>query len=193
MIDWLDQIDKYLFLFFNSMHSPVSDRIWYLISEIPTWIPLYVFFFIVIIRTFKKDSLFVIGGLLLVVLLSDQFTSTLMKPFFSRLRPCHDAEIGYLVHVVNQCGGKYGFASGHSANSFGIAVYMWLFFKNWWKGTMLIFVWALAVAFSRIMVGVHYPGDILTGGLIGAFFGWLIFRLTNEMFFRIKLEPLIKN
>jgi len=193
MLDWLDQIDKHLFLFFNAMHSPVSDNIWLWVTNISTWIPLYIFFFIIIIKVFKKDSVYVIAGLLLVVLISDQFTSSFMKPFFGRLRPCHDAEIGHLVHVVNNCGGKFGFASGHAANSFGIAMYIWLFFKSYWKWTWLLFIWAIAVAVSRIMVGVHYPGDILIGGLTGAFFGWLIMVLTNEIYFRIKLEPLIKN
>ncbi|MCK5701147.1 MAG: phosphatase PAP2 family protein, partial [Cyclobacteriaceae bacterium] len=84
-------------------------------------------------------------------------------------------------------------ASGHAANSFGIAMFFWLVFRNYWSGTWLLFLWATIVATSRIMIGVHYPGDLLTGGLIGVFFGWLMFILVSEVFFRIKLEPLIKN
>jgi undecaprenyl-diphosphatase len=145
------------------------------------------------IIVFKKDSLYLIMGILLVILASDQFTSSFMKPFFERLRPCHDLEIGQLVHVVKKCGGQFGFASGHSANSFGIAMFAWLTFRSYWKGTWLMFLWAAFVAFSRIMVGVHYPGDIIVGSLIGLFFGWLIFKLLEQIYFRIRLMPIIKN
>jgi undecaprenyl-diphosphatase len=56
-----------------------------------------------------------------------------------------------------------------------------------------MFIWAFFVAFSRIMVGVHYPGDILSGALLGTVFGWLIFKILEEVYFRVKLAPLIKN
>ena len=146
-----------------------------------------------IIWIFKKDSIFVIASILLVILLSDQFTSSFMKPFFERLRPCHDPEIQHLVHVAKSCGGLYGFASGHAANSFGIAMFVWLIFKSQWKWGWMLFIWALTVAYSRIAIGVHYPGDIVIGGLVGVFFGWVVYYLLNELYFRIKLEPLIKN
>jgi undecaprenyl-diphosphatase len=95
--------------------------------------------------------------------------------------------------VVKKCGGQFGFASGHAANSFGIAMFTWLTFRSYWKGTWLMFLWAAFVAFSRIMVGVHYPGDIIVGSLIGLFFGWLIFKLLEQIYFRIRLMPIIKN
>jgi undecaprenyl-diphosphatase len=193
MLDWLDHIDKEIFLYINSFHSPLSDQIWIWITNIPSWIPLYLLLLFIVIKVFKKDSVYIIIGLILVILASDQFTSSFMKPFFGRLRPCHDPEIGYLVHIAKKCGGQFGFASGHAANSFGIAMFIWMVFRSYWKWTWLIFLWALTVAISRIMIGVHYPGDILTGGLIGASFGGLIFKLTGELYFRIKLEPLIKN
>lgn len=193
MLDWLDHVDKQIFLYLNSFHSPLSDQIWVWITNIPSWIPLYLLLVFFIIKVFKKDSIYIIIGILLVILASDQTTSSFMKPFFGRLRPCHDPGIGHLVHVATKCGGQFGFASGHAANSFGIAMFFWLVFRNYWSGTWLLFLWATIVATSRIMIGVHYPGDLLTGGLIGVFFGWLMFILVSEVFFRIKLEPLIKN
>ena len=131
MIDSLDQLDKQLFLVLNGMHSQLTDTIWLWITWIPTWIPLYVAFFVFMIKVFKGNSVFVIAGLLLVVLICDQFTSSFMKPFFERLRPCHDPDIGHLVHVPEKCGGQYGFASGHSANSFDIAMFIWFTFRRY--------------------------------------------------------------
>lgn len=193
MLDLLKKIDSDLFLFFNQFHNDASDSFWDFVTTIETWIPLYAFLIFILIRVFKKDSIYLIAGVLMVVLFSDQFTSSFMKPFFERLRPCHDPFIGHLVHVATKCGGQYGFASGHSANSFGIAMFIWLTFRTYWKGTWLMFAWAFLVAFSRIMVGVHYPGDILVGGVVGLFFGWLVFNVVQEVYFRINLLPLIKN
>jgi undecaprenyl-diphosphatase len=193
MTNWLDKIDKELFLYFNSFHTETSDQIWIWITNIPTWIPLYCLLVFFIIKVFKQNSWFVLAAILLVILASDQFTSSFMKPFFGRLRPCYDQEIGKLVHVADKCGGQYGFASGHAANSFGIAVFIFLLFKRYWHGTALIFLWAAVVAFSRIMVGVHYPGDILIGGLVGSFFGWLCFNLLSRIYYSIKHKPLIKS
>ena len=193
MLEFLDKIDKKVFLYFNQFHNETSDVIWQTITNIPTWIPLYILLIFLLIKTFKTDSIYLILGILLTILVSDQFTSTFMKPFFERFRPCHDPEIGYLVHIVKKCGGQYGFASGHSANSFGIAMFIWMTFRTYWRGTWLMFIWAFIVAFSRIMVGVHYPGDILTGAVLGIFFGWLIFKSVEEIYFRVRLLPLIKN
>ncbi|NJN26375.1 MAG: phosphatase PAP2 family protein [Cyclobacteriaceae bacterium] len=180
MLDLLDQFDKQLFLHFNSGHSSLSDQIWQSITYSPTWTPLYGLLLFFMVKTFKQDSIFIVAGILLVILACDQFTSSFMKPYFGRLRPCYDVSIGHLVNVVDGCGGRYGFASGHSANSFGIAMFGWFTFRRYWRGTWLLFVWASLVAFSRIMVGVHYPGDILAGAVVGLTFGWIIFKLTEK-------------
>lgn len=193
MIDWLDQLDKAIFLFLNGLYSDTSDEIWLLITNIPTWIPLYVLIFVLFIKVYKKDSIYLVIALLLVVLVCDQFTSGFMKPFFERPRPCHDALIGHLVHVAGKCGGQFGFASGHSSNSFGIAMFVWLVFKSSWKWTWLMFLWAAVVAYSRIAVGVHYPGDILAGGLLGVLFGYLVFYFTTSIYYRINQHSIIRN
>lgn len=193
MLDWLDHLDKQLFLFFNAQYTHTSDQIWIWITNIPSWIPLYILLLFFVIKVYKQDSLYMILAISLVILTCDQFTSSFMKPFFERLRPCYDPEIGSLVHVADKCGGQFGFASGHSANSFGIAMFTWMIFKSYWKWSWIIFIWAGTVAFSRIMVGVHYPGDILVGGLIGLLFGWLIYKILDKVYFRIKRERIIKN
>jgi undecaprenyl-diphosphatase len=193
MLQVLDKIDRIIFLYLNGMNTPLSDQIWYTITNIPTWIPLYLLILMAVIWHFRWDAIWVIASLLLVVLLSDQFTSSFMKPFFGRLRPCHEPEWSHLVHVVKYCGGKFAFASGHAANSFGIATFVFLIFRFKSSWIKLLFLWAALVAYSRIMMGVHYPGDIIAGAAIGIFFGWLVYRLLEGLYFRIKVQPLVKD
>ena len=114
---------------------------------------------------------------ILVVSLADQSSVHLFKNVFQRLRPCHEPALEGLVHLVNnKCGGQYGFISSHAANTFGVAFLALLWIrKRWFTAVMLL--WALLVAYSRIYLGVHYPGDVLVGGLWGAGCGALLFVL----------------
>ncbi|MGC1244076.1 MAG: phosphatase PAP2 family protein [Chryseosolibacter sp.] len=165
------ELDKRLFLELNgSYHNPWLDQLMMFLSSTGAWLPLYLFLLYLIIRHFKKDTWMVLLAIAFTIVLADQITSSLMKPFFERLRPTHDPEIERLVHIVNHYrGGKYGFASSHAANTFGIATLMWLLFKNYRPWIGLLFLWALAVGFTRIYLGVHFPGDILVGDIVGFF------------------------
>ncbi|NJO68350.1 MAG: phosphatase PAP2 family protein [Bacteroidetes bacterium] len=108
-----------------------------------------------------------------MVIATDQ-VSVFIKDTVQRLRPCHDMAIQSLVHTVHGCGGKFGFVSSHAANSFGVAMFFTMFFSHRWVGVMLM-IWALIVSYSRIYLGVHYPGDVLGGALLGMIIGALFF------------------
>jgi undecaprenyl-diphosphatase len=114
-------------------------------------------------------------AILLTIVLCDQFTSAFMKPYFVRLRPCYEPALEQMVHVVAGCGGQYGFASSHAANAFGFASIVWFLLKDTYRHLGWLFVWAALVAYSRVYLGVHYPGDIIAGSLLGWLFGWLVF------------------
>ena len=109
-----------------------------------------------------------------------------MKPLVARLRPTHDPEIGLLVDVVDGYrGGQYGFFSAHAANTFSIAIFFSLLVRSNILSLMLI-LWSLTNAWTRIYLGVHYPGDILCGLLWGGIVGLFIYWIYNYISIRIK-------
>lgn len=168
MIDFFLEFDKNLFLELNSYHAEWLDSIMMYITETLVWLPLYLVIVFFIFKVFGKKGILILVCIALTILLADQITSSLMKPFFARLRPTHDPELENLVHIVNGYrGGRFGFASSHAANTFGLALFIFLLFRERTRQVRWIFVWALLVAYSRIYLGVHYPGDILVGAVVG--------------------------
>lgn len=185
-MEQLMELDRGWFLQLNGLHSAWLDPIMYWLTQTWIWLPLYAFMLFLIIRTYGKDSWIVLVGVTLTILIADRVTSGLMKPYFARLRPTHDPTLESLVHIVNGYrGGKYGFASGHAANTFGVALYFWITLRKTHRWMPLIFCWAALMTYTRIYLGVHYPGDILVGaavGMTGALISFVVCRLLHSRF-----------
>jgi undecaprenyl-diphosphatase len=172
------QLERNLFLCLNGSDSVFWDHFFWIYSQVFTWIPLYLFFiFVVVYKQNYKEIIFTLVSVILVIVLTDQISSGFFKPFFHRLRPTHhplfcnevDTVFGYL-------GGKYGFISGHAANSFGFAIFSAFLFKNRiFTGTILIF--AFVNAYSRIYLGLHFISDVVVGALVGTSIGYIVYRL----------------
>ncbi|MEO5603934.1 MAG: phosphatase PAP2 family protein [Cyclobacteriaceae bacterium] len=161
-------LDQKIFLEMNSYHNPWLDQIMMFLSSTTGWIPLYLILFYLLLKNYRKQTWLVLLAITLTVFFADQITSSVMKPFFARLRPSHEPSLQGLVYLVNDYrGGSYGFASSHAANTFGIATLMWLLLKNYRPWTALLFLWAGFVGYTRIYLGVHYPGDIVAGQCVG--------------------------
>jgi len=180
MIEWLEHIDQQLFLWLNGFHSPFFDQVMWIISVKWTWVPLYLLIIAGIFVKFRKEGFWALLAFIVLIAITDQVTSGLLKPLVGRLRPCHDPELEGLVHNVKRCGGQYSFVSGHASNSFAIAMFTFMLFRLVFNGVWILFIWAALVAYSRVYLGVHFPADILLGGGIGMLFAWIVFLVLRK-------------
>lgn len=177
-IQQLIDFDKELLLFLNGNHSLFWDGFMWVVTKTVTWIPAILMLLYVIVKSNKLNQvLLILLMIALTVLLADRISSGFFKPFFARFRPTQDPDIMYLVHTVNEYrGGLYGFISSHAANTFAVAMFTSLLIKDW-RFTVMMFLWALIPSYSRIYLGVHYPGDILCGAVLGCLVALLTYSL----------------
>ena len=173
----ISQLDTDWFLSLNGHHAAWLDPVMFLLTKTYLWLPLYACMLWLIYKKYDRKSMYlIVAAIALSVTLADRITSGIMKPYFLRPRPTHEPAIQHMVHTVNgYVGGQYGFASSHAANVFAVALLLWLLLRKHYRHSWLIFVWAVFVSYTRIYLGVHYPGDILAGALVGMLCGLAMF------------------
>jgi len=177
MIEIIASWDESLFLWLNALRADWLDPVMNALTGTAIWIPFYLLLVYFLIRQFRMEAIWYMVGLVGLILLADQFTSGFMKPYFERLRPCHDPRWEGIIFNYSGCGGRYGFASSHASNTFALATYFWLIFRS--KASKWLFVWAAIISYTRVYLGVHYPADILVGALVGLFSGYFLYYLVG--------------
>jgi undecaprenyl-diphosphatase len=154
----------------------------HIISGKLIWVPLYVAILIYLGVTYKRKFLIILIFIIIAATMADQI-SVMIKNLVQRPRPCHDPVLTGLVHLFNgECGGEFGFVSSHATNSFNVALLSLLFIKKRCF-TISIIVWASVIGYSRVYLGVHYPGDVICGSVLGALIGWFnysLYKLTDN-------------
>lgn len=147
------------------------------------WAPLYFFLAVFMPTRFGKKGLLWCVFFLFAFACSDQISAHWMKPYFHRIRPCNNPSFSGLIHILVPCGGGYSFPSSHAANHFSMGVFSAVtlsrFVKWIWPVALL---WAFAVAYSQVYVGVHFPFDISFGGIIGVLCGFILGKLFNHYY-----------
>lgn len=182
--------ERDLFLAANGSDSVYFDNAMWIYSSLLTWTPMVLFILYIAFRNQKlKEGLLVLGALVLLLVLTDQISSSFLKPLFKRYRPTHHPDFMHVVDLVKDYrGGKYGFISGHATNSFGLAVFFSLLFKNKYVTLFMVF-WAALNSYTRIYLGVHFISDIVGGLIIGTLLGFLVYEI--YVWLRIKLFKVI--
>ena len=185
LIHRLEQWDHQLFILVNNKATdPILDTLMPFLRNPYTWIPLYLFLLVFVTLNFKGMGWWWVVLFLCTFSLTDMVSSKVFKEAFERLRPCQDPDFfNHVRLLLNNCGSGYSFTSSHAANHFGMATFIFIttrhLFKAW---AWLFYVWAAAVAYAQVYVGVHYPFDVMGGAVVGFTFGILLGTFFNKRF-----------
>ena len=172
----LRDADRAVTLAVNDFDSLFTDTVMPWLSNRLVWIPFYLLLLWFIWREvgWKKTAMIIVAAVLSVVAI-DQFAN-LVKFAVHRYRPCWDS---YMMEnglkVLEGKGGKFGFFSAHAATTAGIATSVMYFVRRHWgvQGrryrllAVLFIIWVTGVSISRVYVGKHFVGDIITGAVVG--------------------------
>ncbi len=190
MLEEILRIDTELFLYLNNLGTSSFDAFWSFLSRKEANIAVYLsgILFFLKNKGFKSykikslDVFYIFSIVLVMILISDQ-SANIFKDSFQRLRPCYDESIKDSVRLVKEgCGGKHGFFSAHASNSFSLAVFFGLLFKDFSKYPIYFtLIFASLISYSRVYLGVHYPLDIIFGALFGMINGLVIYSVHERI------------
>lgn len=180
MLEKIEELDINLLVYLNGLGSETYDKFWLIITNQLYWTPFFLLLFYLIYKKIGiRQTLYLLLFIAVLIAFTDQ-TCNLFKHTFQRLRPCNNPDLSSIIRIV-QVRKSYSFFSGHAANTMAVATFLYLVLKQHFKYFGWLFLWPLIFAYSRIYLGLHYPGDILAGYFFGAVFGSLIYLLYRRL------------
>lgn len=183
MLEKIIALDKKLLIYLNGLGSPTYDNLWLIITKQAYWTPFFLFLAYLLYKKIGWKNLGIVILFIAFILLCCNTSVEIFKSTFHRLRPCNDPEIKDIIRIVHQSN-SFSFFSGHAANSMATMMFLYLILKKYYKYVILIFLYPLIFAYSRIYLGVHFPTDILTGYLFGALFGFVFYKIYQKYFIK---------
>ena len=190
--DAIKQFDYSLFTKMNGQwHTPFFDVFLPFIREPFIWLPFYFFLILFATINFKMKGFYWVLFFIMNAMLSDFVSSTLIKENLMRLRPCRDPFLAdHVRFLVSYCPGSSSFTSSHAANHFAAAMFIFTTFRKavspkW----AYIFLWAFAISYAQVYVGVHFPFDVFCGAIVGLILGYIPANIFNN---KIGLLPNLK-
>ena len=177
-----EQADHTLLLIINrELTHPVMDHVALFMRESIFHIPLYLFLFFIAFQLYGKKAFWWIIAAFALIACTDLLSSQVIKYAFNRLRPCRDPNMAFQIRfLAKYCGSNPSFTSTHALNHFAFAAFVVNSFKGISKWIYLLFVWAAIISYSQVYVGVHYPSDVIAGGLLGTLLGGFGYGITKQ-------------
>lgn len=184
MIEQLIQLDHQIFFAINNgLSNSFFDFLMPILRNKYVWIPLYVAIIFFSIKLYKKQGLYLVLFLAAAVGIADYGSASILKPAFQRVRPCNNVELKGDVIARVSCGSGKSFPSTHASDHFSIAVFLITIFYRKWKSILPIgILWAGAISFAQVYVGVHFPVDITVGALFGSLIGYIVAKVYQKYF-----------
>lgn len=189
MLEQIKVWDRELFVWLNGLGVAEYDTFWVFVTRIESWIPLFAFFFFLLIRFYGwKRGLIVIGFVILTFATTLSLTE-LTKELVGRLRPNNTEHLAGIIRILQEPHG-FSFFSGHASSSFAITTFVFLSLRKMNKWIILAYIWPILFVLSRIYVGVHYPSDIIVGAMVGVFIAIVFYRLCGLLLKRLEKIPI---
>lgn len=184
LISRLVALDHQAWYFLHgTARSPLLDAVIPFVRNQYFWAPLYLFLLLLALVNRRMRGLVWCLGFLLAFVLADHISAAILKPAIGRVRPCNDPAMAPALHLLVPCGGGLSFPSSHASNHFAMAVFSAITLGRggrrwvWWP----MMAWASLVAYAQVYVGVHYPGDVLGGALLGFVIGSFVAMLHRRI------------
>ncbi|MFD1096714.1 phosphatase PAP2 family protein [Salegentibacter chungangensis] len=176
MWDQIREWDRELFVFLNGLGIESYDQFWIFVTNPRHWIPLYIALFIIYFTAYHWKKALFTGLFLLAAFFTTYGLTNAVKNLATRLRPNNNPDLSDLIRILDEPS-NYSFFSGHASSSFVVTTFVVLSLREKYRWIYIMYLWPILFVMSRIYVGVHYPGDILVGTLVGVLIAYIFFRL----------------